>query len=134
MEPSLHNQERLFLNRLVYRLRPPQRGDIVVVDLPEEGISIIKRVIGTPGDVLEVAEGAVWINGQRLAEPYLQQATLDTYGPVQVPEAHVFVMGDNRQNSRDSRSISVGFVPYKQIKGQAAIVYWPLQTARIISR
>lgn len=134
MEPTLHDEERLFLNRLVYRLYSPRRGDVVVVSLPEEGISIIKRVIGVAGDEVAVRDGAVWINGTRLVEPYLGQPTLGRYGPVLVPEGSLIVMGDNRQNSRDSRDPGIGFVSLEQVKGKAMFVYWPLTSFRTIPR
>lgn len=132
MESNLHNSERLFINRLVYRLHAPRRGDVVVAELPNEGYSIIKRVIGLPGETIEIKDGSVFIDGVRLEESYLNQATLDNYGPVQIPAEHFFVMGDNRQNSRDSRNVSIGFVAQSQIKGQAVLVYWPLRSLRLI--
>lgn len=132
MESSLHDSERLFVNRLGYRLHPPRRGDVVVVDLPDEDITIIKRIIGLPGETIEIRDGSVFIEGELLHEPYLTQAMLDVYGPVRIPEEHYFVMGDNRQNSRDSRSLSIGFVPQDQIKGQAVLVYWPFRVVRLI--
>lgn len=132
MESNLHDTERLFINRMVYRLHPPRRGDVVVVDLPNEGITIIKRIIGLPGETIEIKDGSVFIEGELLEEPYLTQATLDIYGPTQIPEEHYFVMGDNRINSRDSRNVSVGFVSQEQIKGHAFLVYWPLPATRLI--
>lgn len=132
MESSLHDTERLFINRLVYRLHPPRRGDVVVVDLPNEGITIIKRIIGLPGETIEIKDGSVFIEGELLDESYLTQATLDSYGPIQIPEEHYFVMGDNRRNSRDSRNVSISFVSQEQIKGQAFLVYWPLPATRLI--
>lgn len=132
MESSLHDSERLFINRLVYRLHPPRRGEVVVVDLANEGITIIKRIVGLAGETIEIKDGSVFIDGERLEEPYLTQATLNSYGPVQIPAEHYFVMGDNRQNSRDSRNISVGFVAHSQIKGEAFLVYWPLASVRLI--
>lgn len=134
MLPTLHDGERLFLNRVVYRLHPPRRGDVVVVPLPDEDISIIKRVIGLPGEQVEIKEGSVWINGEQLTEPYLAGETLGSYGPVEVPANSVFVLGDNRQASRDSRYSSVGFIEYGRVSGQAMLVYWPLNTIRIIPR
>lgn len=132
MEMSLHNTERLFINRLVYRLHPPRRGNVVVIDLPNEDITIIKRVIGLPGETIEIKGGAVYIDSERLEEPYLDQETLDTLYPVQIPEDHYFVMGDNRGNSRDSRSLTIGFVPEDRIKGQAVVVYWPPTSLRLL--
>ncbi|NLY54201.1 MAG: signal peptidase I [Firmicutes bacterium] len=134
MEPTLHHSERLLLNRLGYFLHPPRRGDVVVIELPNEGISIVKRIIGLPGEIIEISNGKVFIDQAPLEEPYLTQPTLANYGPIQVPDGHYFVMGDNRQNSRDSRSITIGFVAREQIKGQATLVYWPLRSLRWIRR
>lgn len=132
METSLHNTERLFINRLVYRLHPPRRGNVVVIELPNEDITIIKRIIGLPGETIEIKDGSVFIDSERLEEPYLDQQTLDILYPVQIPEDHYFVMGDNRGNSRDSRSLSIGFVPEENIKGQAVLVYWPVTSLRLL--
>lgn len=132
MEASLHDTERLFINRLVYRFRSPERGNVVVIELPNEDITIIKRIIGLPGETIEIRDGTVFIDGEPLVEPYLDQPTLDIYDPLVIPENHYFVMGDNRSNSRDSRSLSIGFVPESNIKGQAVIVYWPPFSTRLI--
>lgn len=134
MLPTLHDGERVFLNRLVYRLQDPVRGDVVVIPLPDEDSSIIKRVIGLPGESVEIREGSVWINGQRLLEPYLEGDTQGEYGPVEVPAGHVFVLGDNRQESRDSRYASIGFVEFERLTGKAILVYWPLTHLRTIPR
>jgi signal peptidase I len=134
MVPTLHDGERLFLNRIVYRLHPPKRGDVVVIPLPDEGISIVKRIIGLPGDAVEIKNGSVWIDGTQLVEPYLAGPTLGNFGPVQVPEGRVFVLGDNRQASRDSRYSSVGFIEYARVKGKALLVYWPISALRTIAR
>ena len=134
MEPSLHNEDRLFINHFVYRLREPRHGDVVVIDLPNEGISIIKRVIGVPGDEVAVHDGFVWLNGVKLVESYLDGPTLGECGPVIVPEGSVFVMGDNRQDSRDSRSHTIGFVSYEQILGQAFLIFWPPTSIGTIPR
>lgn len=132
MEANLHDGERLFINRLVHRLRPPQRGEVVVVDLPDEDITIIKRIVGLPGESVEIKDDAVYIDGQALSEPYLTQTTQGVYERVQIPAGHFFVLGDNRGDSRDSRSMSVGFVAAKQIKGQAVCIYWPLASMRLL--
>ncbi len=135
MLPTLHDGERVFLNRLVYNLKTPVRGDVVVIlPLPDEDISIIKRVIGLPGESVEIRDGSVWIDGQRLLEPYLEGGTEGSYGPVEVPPDHVFVLGDNRQESRDSRFASIGFVEYERLAGKAILIYWPLTQLRTIPR
>lgn len=158
MEPSLHDREMLIVNRreyfhidlnsLVnwipgvdlpgkhewYLFRPPQRGDIVVFT-PPMGSSepYIKRIIGLPGDEISIHDGSVYINGKRLDEPYLASSTswrgmLDQ--PVIVEPDHVFVMGDNRNNSSDSRIF--GSVPMSDIIGKAWISYWPPSQMQIL--
>jgi signal peptidase I len=125
MEPNLHNNERLIIEKLSYRIRDPQRGDIVVIKRPSSSEPLIKRVVGLPGDRVEVREGKVYINGQAYKEPYLDQETWGSYGLETVPEEHVFVLGDNRRASNDSRSF--GVVPYDDIIGRAWVRYWPLE-------
>ncbi len=116
---------------VVYPFHPPERGDIIVFDAPVNGASkpYIKRVIGLPGETVEARGGHVYINGQVIDEPYLEGET--TYcrvnqdcPPVTVPEGHVFVMGDNRDNSSDSRAF--GVVDVDSIIGKAWVTYWPL--------
>lgn len=125
MEPSLEEDQRLIVDLVTYRLRSPERGEIIVLDLPERdsGPPLIKRVIGLPGDTVEIKGGAVYVNGEPLMEPYLDQVTAGAMPPQLVPEAHVFVLGDNRGCSNDSRYF--GMVPYEDIIGLARLRYWP---------
>ncbi len=133
MEPNLHTDQRLIIEKLSYNplLRQylgfsgPQRGDVVVIRLPTQGDELlIKRVIGLPGDVIEIRDGHVFVNGQPLAEPYLASRTPNASGPTTVPPLHIFVLGDNRTSSNDSRSF--GTVPLKNVIGRAWFSYWPL--------
>jgi signal peptidase I len=126
MEPTLHGQERLVIEKLSFHFRPPERGDIVVLRVPNYGKEmLIKRVIGLPGDTIAVENGHVLINGEPLDETYINGPPLGSYGPTTVPADSVFVMGDNRNNSNDSRSF--GPIPYDDIVGRAWVRYWPLQ-------
>lgn len=126
MLPTLSSGERLVVEKLTYRFRPPTRGDIVVFRYPADVSSFfIKRVIGVPGDTVEFFRGRVFINGEVLPESYVATPTLGPPGPTVVPEGHYFVLGDNRTNSQDSRSPSVGFVPTSLIVGRAVARYWP---------
>jgi signal peptidase I len=126
MEPSLHNRERLLVNKLVYRLRKPERGEIVVFRYPANPKRrFIKRVIGVPGDEVEVRDGFVILNGIALNEDYTMDLTYGYFGPKTVPNGHYFVLGDNRNNSDDSRYPDVGFVPIANIVGKASLIWWP---------
>lgn len=135
MVPTLHDGERLMVDKLTYRFREPQRGEIVVFRYPlNPREHYIKRVVGVPGDVVEVRNGRVYLNGTPLEEPYLEAPTLGYFGPVRVPPGHYFVLGDNRNNSEDSRDPKVGFVPKELIEGRAVWRYWPLARMSLISR
>ncbi|MEA3406832.1 MAG: signal peptidase I [Chloroflexota bacterium] len=125
MEPNLHNNQRLIIEKVTYRFNKPEHGDIVVLHPPQQsGEPLIKRVIGVPGETLEIHDGQVYIDGQVIDEPYLDQPTWGTFGPILVPEGHVFVMGDNRRASNDSRAF--GVVAFEDIIGRAWVRYWPL--------
>jgi signal peptidase I len=139
MLPRLHDGERIFVNKLIYydeyRWAPKvERGDIVVFWFPDDpSKSYIKRVVGLPGDRVEVREGNVLINGSVLNETYLDpKANLSTRSsaPVDVKANYYFVMGDNRDNSSDSRAW--GLVPKKYIYGKALLRYWPPSAASVI--
>jgi signal peptidase I len=124
MEPNLHTDQRLVIEKVTYRLHEPRRGDVVVLRMPERGPELlIKRVIALPGETVEVRDGNVYIDGVVLSEPYLSQQTYGQFGPLQVPEGEVFVMGDNRGASNDSRIF--GPVPETRILGRAWVSYWP---------
>jgi signal peptidase I len=125
MEPNLHTDMRLVVEKLSYRLHTPQRGDIVVLRVRPNDELLIKRVIGLPGDQVEIRDGKVYVNGQPLEEPYLNQETRGNLAPRVVPPLHVFVMGDNRRASNDSRSF--GPVHLDNIIGKAWLSYWPLE-------
>lgn len=124
MEPNLHDNQRLIIEKISYYFHPPRRGDIIVLRLPNRRSDpLIKRVVALPGEMVEITDGKVLINGQVLDEPYLNQATYQGMPPQVVPENEVFVLGDNRGFSNDSRSF--GFVPFSDIIGRAWFRYWP---------
>lgn len=154
MENTLYTGERLAVYKLGYFFSPPEHGDIIVLQY-EEGIvnnipflrdmpfakkilpaiheiDYIKRVIGIPGDIIDIIDGEVFLNGERINEPYVKG---DTFGrnmqfPIKVPENCVFVLGDNRQNSKDSREI--GFIEFERIKGKAVFRLWPLDSFGVL--
>jgi signal peptidase I len=127
MEPNLHSNQRLVVEKLSYRFHGPQRFDVVVLKVASQGDELlIKRVIGLPGETVEIQDGRVHVNGTPLDEPFLVTDTrAGRHSRVVVPPLHVFVLGDNRNHSNDSRSF--GPVPIDNIVGRAWISYWPLQ-------
>ena len=166
MEPSMHNDQYLLVNKAIYyrvdfgRLhdlvpflpgddegeshlfRAPQRGDIIVFRFPlSPDRDFIKRVIGVPGDTVEVRDERVFINGVALEEDYILSSPNYTYGPTVVPEGKYFVLGDNRRNSYDSHAWGNGcapdegceFVPEENIIGQAWISYWPFDQLGLVN-
>ena len=149
MVPTLEVGDRVLVNKLVYDFGEPQRFDIIVFEDPNapevdrgffqaiwswltEGLGFasaqeqdfIKRVIGLPGDQLEIRDGHVLINGERIEEPPKVQLDSSTFGPITVEPEKVFVMGDNRANSSDSRSL-LSQIPYDKIVGKAFVLLWP---------
>jgi signal peptidase I len=158
METNLLIGDHLLVNKLVYApaassleqamlaRKPIERGHVVVFKFPEEPTrDFIKRVIGLPGETVEIRSKQVYIDGQPIDEPYVHfldppisrdhpeyglrgEARRDDFGPEKVPEGHLFVLGDNRDNSRDSRFW--GLLPIDQVKGRALLVYWSYEASR----
>lgn len=131
MQPTLYEGNLLVVNKFAYKLGTPKRGDIVIFHYqgtPTE--DYIKRVIGLPGDTVNISNGVVQVNGQTLTEPYI--AALPKYtGTWMVPEGELFVLGDNRNLSSDSHEW--GFVKQEWIVGKAVLVYWPLDRIRVLT-
>ena len=122
MNPTLLNGEYLIISNFAYQLDEPERGDIIVFRHPRSELNLIKRVIGLPGDTVEIQNGVVRVNGNALDEPYIQAPPTYSSSWV-VPEGQYFVLGDNRNNSSDSHAW--GFLPLDHILGKALLVYWP---------
>ncbi|WP_342044306.1 signal peptidase I [Bacillus sp. OTU530] len=145
MMPTLHNRDRMIVNKLGYNLGEPKRFDIIVFRATEDK-DYIKRVIGLPGDRIEYKNDVLYVNGKAYEEPYLEtykkqvtegsltyDFTLEEVtGARTVPKGQLFVMGDNRRFSKDSRTI--GTISMDQVIGKANIVYWPIKDARIIEK
>lgn len=129
MRPTLLPGDRALVSKLAYRFSDPERGDVVVFHSPTEPADYIKRVIGIPGDIVEVDQGVVKVNGQILDEPYLAEppAYLGTW---EVPEGSLFVLGDNRNQSSDSHEW--GFITRSSIVGKAFVVYWPFSEIKVL--
>ncbi len=129
MYPTLHEKDRLFSNRISLYFSSPDRGDIVVLKAPDvENKDYIKRVIGISGDTVAIIDGKVYLNGNLLEEDYIEEdAYTDTYGENywEVPEDHVFVLGDNRAEGASKDSRYFGCIPIKSIKGIANYRYFP---------
>ena len=126
MEPTLHSSQRVVVEKVTYRfLHGPRSGDIVVINLPEQTDMLIKRVVALPGETVEVRAGKVYIDGEPLEEDWTATPGGGNYGPKNIPPLHIFVLGDNRGASNDSRSF--GPVPIEHVVGHAWFSYWPLE-------
>lgn len=133
MMPRLENHDRLFINKFVYHFESINRGDVVVFHYPlNPSTSYIKRVIGLPGDRIQIVHGRVWLNGKALREPYVpaQYHENESMAAVVVPEDCYFVMGDHRSISSDSRAF--GPVERSLIYGKAEFIYWPAKDAGVV--
>ncbi len=147
MEPNFETGERLIVNKILYAIREPEFGEVVVFDVPEQGRKFIKRVIGVSGDTIRLEGDDLYINEQKIEEPYIKEAIeaahaegkLYNSGPnfpnanvqeATVPEGMILALGDNRGNSSDSRDI--GFVTDDEIVGRADIIFWPLNKLEFI--
>lgn len=131
MKPTLKSGSYVLVNRLAYRLGTPTRGDVIVFHFPRDpDQEYIKRIIGLPGDRVEISKGDVRINGERLEEPYIVQPA-EYESALRVPRDQLFVLGDNRNNSSDSHQW--GAVPMENVVGKAVLVYWPPEEWRVIS-
>jgi len=134
MIPTIQVQDRVIVDRLFYKMGALQRGDVIVFTAPEKPElrdlrqqDLVKRLIGLPGETIEVRDGYVWIDGRALDEPYVNGgATEGKYGPVTVPEGFLVVMGDNRGGSNDSRTW--GFLDERLVIGRVWIRNWPLDS------
>lgn len=159
MEPTLRIDDRMVVEKVTYRFREPRRGEIAVFEgdsfgalpgdsttvtrvvrgvgqflgvVPASARDFVKRVIGLPGDEIVIEDGRVFVNGTLLAEDYVVFDDGSDYGPVTVPDDHLFFLGDNRPNSSDSRR-SLGFVPIEQLVGRAVVIIWPVDHAGLLT-
>jgi len=126
MLPSLHDAEFTVVNKLIYRLHPPQRGDIIVFHSPdEEGKDYIKRIIALPGETISIENGWVIVEGLKLNEPYVLNSPEYPFSQITVAKDHLFVLGDNRRNSADSRSFDPPAIAEMSVLGKASYIIWP---------
>nr|WP_238358160.1 signal peptidase I [Cohnella zeiphila] len=148
MEPNFQNRERIIVNKVLYDIRKPKPGEVIVFHVPDEQRDFIKRVIAVGGDTVKVQGDTVYVNGKPIDEPYLKQAIdqahaaghnynngdfpNDQFPDGKVPDGELFVMGDNRPNSKDSRMI--GYVPLDRVVGRAELIFWPFDDIKYIGR
>lgn len=128
MENTIMCGNRLFGNRLAYKTSKPKRGDVIIFKYPDDETgktNYIKRVIGLPGETVNIVDGKVYIDGKELKEDYLKEEPQGSFGPYEVPEKSYFVMGDNRNNSSDARFWENTYVTEDKIIAKAVIKYWP---------
>ena len=133
MVPTFEVGDRVFVNKFIYRFREPKQGEIVVFKSIEgEQEDLIKRVVGVPGDTITLDNGMLLVNGVPKDEPYVNHQLPDpsSFGPITVPEGKVFVLGDNRANSRDSRFF--GPLPIQDVEGEAFVIFWPPGRVRLL--
>lgn len=131
MDPTLADGEWLFVNKAIYLIREPKIGDIVILENPLGGREkyLVKRIVGIPGDTIEIVDGRLFRNGEQVDEPYTDSLIEDgNWGPEVVPDEAYFVMGDNRRRgeSNDSRNRRIGSIPRELIKGKADYILWPI--------
>jgi signal peptidase I len=142
MQPNFHTGERLIVNKIIYAIRKPKRGEVIVFHATKDK-DYIKRVIALPGETVKVQGDEVLVNGKPLDEPYIREAVEQAHRnnkpynridmpEITVPEGTVFVMGDNRSDSTDSRSPMLGPIPYDRIVGRADLLFWPIGEFRLI--
>ncbi|WP_373306739.1 signal peptidase I [Lederbergia ruris] len=144
MEPTLHDREKIIVSKTINWVGEIHRGDIVIIKDREEKLNYVKRVIGLPGETIEMENDHLRINGKEIKESYLTEAKeftsqhgtklTENFGPMIIPEDHYFVMGDNRPNSMDSRGVapfSLGYIPKDRIIGKSKLVIFPFQNIRI---
>ncbi len=124
MEPNMYVGHRVMTEKISYRFRLPERGEIVVADQKDIAAGLIKRVVALPGEVVAVQGGHTYINGEKLDEPWVTHFGGSEYEAALVPEGHFFILGDNRVASRDSRII--GPIHLEDVSRRAWLIYWPL--------
>jgi signal peptidase I len=147
MQPTLYSKDQMIVNKITYKFKQPERFDIVVFHASEQK-DFIKRVIGLPGDHVMIQDDILYINGEPVAEPFLDDLDEDeSLFPVRtedfrleelkgnyerIPEGYIFVLGDNRHNSTDSRHDALGLVPLDEVVGKTNVIYWPPSRMQIV--
>ncbi len=133
MQPTLHTGQRMFCTPATYLLRKPVRGEIVITAYPNrEGDNFVKRVVALEGETVAIHDGAVYINGVRLNEPYIKGEIQYEMEEITVQPDHVFVLGDNRNDSSDSHDPRIGALPLSMLKGKVHAIVWPLSEISLL--
>ena len=133
MQPTLYTDQRLIVTKIPYwNDENIERGDIVITKFPGSRENYVKRIIALPGDKIRIKDGVLYINDTAIDEPYIKEEMFTDYSETIIPEGHYFVMGDNRNNSRDSRSVTVGALPRDMIEGRAYAILWPFVDFKVI--
>jgi len=129
MQPNLYVGYRVMTEKVSYRFHEPDRGDIVIAEREGQEVDLVKRIVALPGEIVEVRAGHVWLNGEQLSEPYVEEFGGPNYGPSRVPDGCIFILGDNRRLSHDSRSF--GPVLRETVNRRVIFIYWPLDEFKI---
>lgn len=131
MEPELESREKIMVNKFIYNFREPHVGEVVVFEYPlDPNKDFVKRVVGVPGDKIEIKNGFLYRNDVRVREDYVPEYIFGRYGPKVVPQDKLCVMGDNRNSSHDSRSW--GLLERSKLKGRAEFRFWPLNNFGVV--
>ncbi len=133
MQPTLYTDQRVLVTKIPYwNDENIERGDIVITKYPGSKENFVKRIVALPGDTIRITDGILYINDTAIDEPYIKEEMYTDYQETTIPEGYYFVMGDNRNNSKDSRSSSVGALPREMIQGRAYAILWPFADFEII--
>lgn len=137
MVPTLEKGDRVIVSKISYIIGEPERGDVIIFEPPaevNEGVDFIKRIIGLPGEIVEIKDETVYIDGEPLSEDYLNEKPLYDFGPVTVPEGKYLVLGDNRNYSADAHVWSDPFISKEDIEAKAIFQYFPFDEIGLIEK